>query len=276
MKRWMIPALALACAWAVPVSAQPHHPPHGMGFPMPGAHLPPGLLGDGPGAMLVKDKPFQATAVVEVDQPLADGNRIRQKFEGKLARDAAGRIRREGSLGAVGPFAMGPNAVKLVHVHDPVARTHVTLDPSRKVAKRWTRPERMGPPEGEGPGGHGDKPGRKMGWMRLDPHAGVQPVEDKLGTRTIEGVEAEGTRITVTLPAGHIGNEKPIVIVTERWTAKGLGVPVLVKHSDPRTGSVQLRLVGLQQKAPPAEDFLIPGDYKVEDKPMGRWRRGGR
>lgn len=40
--------------------------------------------------------------------------------------------------------------------------------------------------------------------------------QESLGTRIIEGVQAEGVRSTTTIPAGAIGNERPIEIVDER------------------------------------------------------------
>ena len=44
-----------------------------------------------------------------------------------------------------------------------------------------------------------------------------QVKHEDLGTQTIEGVSAQGKRETVTIPAGQIGNERPIEIVSETW-----------------------------------------------------------
>src|SRR5262249_28013557 len=54
--------------------------------------------------------------------------------------------------------------------------------------------------------------------------------------KTIEVIEAEGTRTTVTIPAGEIGNERPIEIVSERWYSPELQLVVMTRHSDPRFG----------------------------------------
>jgi len=40
---------------------------------------------------------------------------------------------------------------------------------------------------------------------------------EDLGTQVVEGVVATGTRNTTTIPAGTIGNEQPILIVSEQW-----------------------------------------------------------
>ena len=69
--------------------------------------------------------------------------------------------------------------------------------------------------------------------------------EEALGTRTIEGVAAEGTRTTMTIPAGQIGNEQPIVIVSERWYSPELQALVMSRQSDPRYGETTYRLTGI-------------------------------
>ena len=57
-----------------------------------------------------------------------------------------------------------------------------------------------------------------------------------LGQQVVEGVLATGTRTTTTLPAGTIGNEQPIVVLSEQWFSEELKVLVMTKHSDPRSG----------------------------------------
>ncbi|HVO91096.1 MAG TPA: hypothetical protein VMV45_21345, partial [Casimicrobiaceae bacterium] len=83
-----------------------------------------------------------------------------------------------------------------------------------------------------------------------------------LGTREFGGVKAEGTQTTHTIAAGAIGNEKPIVIVSERWFSPELQLVVYAKTSDPRAGDTIYRLEKLQRGEPPADLFKIPEDYK--------------
>src|SRR6185369_2211249 len=61
-----------------------------------------------------------------------------------------------------------------------------------------------------------------------------EPKIEKLGKQMIEGVEAEGQRATVTIPAGEIGNEQPIQIISESWYSPELQMTVMTRHSDPR------------------------------------------
>jgi hypothetical protein len=247
----------------------------------------------------VKGAPFSATAVTEMEQPLADGNRIRQKSTSTLARDTSGRTRREVALGAIGPLMATGNAHKLVHIHDPATETNTTLDPERKTAFRMKKGEGLmrqairlpGPPAAPGtppaPGAGAARidedimfhapvpgplglPGGPMAIQILDalPPDAPRPVKEDLGTQTIEGVRAQGTRTTITVPAGKIGNERPLVTVSERWFSPDLGIVVMTRHSDPRFGTTTYRLTDLDRREPPATQFEIPTDYKLEDGPV--------
>jgi hypothetical protein len=86
-----------------------------------------------------------------------------------------------------------------------------------------------------------------------------------LGTQVIEGVEATGTQTIVTIPAGEIGNEQPIKIVSEQWYSPALQVVVLSKRSDPRTGEMVYRLTQLDRTEPAAALFQVPSDYTIKD-----------
>jgi hypothetical protein len=86
----------------------------------------------------------------------------------------------------------------------------------------------------------------------------------------IEGVEAEGTRSTVTIPVGKVGNDRPIEIVSERWYSPELQVVVLSKHSDPFAGENVYRLTNITRGEPAASLFEVPADYTVESGPPPR------
>jgi hypothetical protein len=88
---------------------------------------------------------------------------------------------------------------------------------------------------------------------------------EQLGTQTIEGVMAEGTRITFTIPAGKIGNDRPIVAVNERWYSPELQTIVLTKNSDPRMGETTYRLTNINRGEPDPSLFQVPADYTVEE-----------
>jgi TonB family protein len=97
---------------------------------------------------------------------------------------------------------------------------------------------------------------------------------ESLGKQLVEGVEAEGTRQTVEIPAGAIGNERPIEIVFKRWYSPELQVLVMTKHSDPRFGETTYRLTNISRTEPARELFEVPGDYTLRG-PSGIGRFDG-
>lgn len=107
-----------------------------------------------------------------------------------------------------------------------------------------------------GPGG----PGFMM--MKTDPK---NTKKESLGTQTIEGVEAEGTRMTTTIPAGEIGNEQPIEMVSESWYSAELQTVIMSKHSDPRWGENTYRLTNINRTEPPHSLFEVPADYTIQE-----------
>jgi len=90
----------------------------------------------------------------------------------------------------------------------------------------------------------------------------------------VEGVDAQGTRTTITIPAGEIGNDRPIDIVDERWYSPELQMTVMTKHSDPRTGETDFRLAKINRSSPPPYLFELPADYTV-NAGGGRGGRSG-
>jgi TonB family protein len=88
---------------------------------------------------------------------------------------------------------------------------------------------------------------------------------EELGKQMVEGVECEGTRVVTTLPAGAIGNERPIETVKETWYSPELQLMILSKRSDPRFGESTYRVTNIARYEPDAEHFQIPSDYTVID-----------
>src|SRR5262249_21143634 len=91
---------------------------------------------------------------------------------------------------------------------------------------------------------------------------------ESLGTQTIEGVSAEGTRTTLTIPAGEIGNTLPIEVVDETWYSPELQITVMTKHRDPRSGENTYRLTNINRSEPDRSLFEVPADYTVSENKM--------
>jgi hypothetical protein len=221
----------------------------------------------------VTGAPYSAEAVTEVVQSLADGNRIVRESRAELARDSAGRTRREQGLAILGPMVNAPD-VRQVQITDPATRTITLLDTKNKRAHRMPMPNiriatkmigeagatfemAVPPPSGESGGV------RMFYSTRAGPME--KPATESLGTQTIEGVVVDGTRTTFTIPAGQIGNELPISIVSERWFSPELKVLVMSRQTDPRFGETTYRLTNISRAEPSPSLFEVPADFVIDE-----------
>jgi hypothetical protein len=95
------------------------------------------------------------------------------------------------------------------------------------------------------------------------PDENREVAKEELGTRNIEGVDCNGTRQTITIPASAIGNEKPISIVTETWFAPSIAAVVESTSDDPRYGKTTYQLKKVQLSEPSRTLFEPPADFKI-------------
>ncbi len=89
---------------------------------------------------------------------------------------------------------------------------------------------------------------------------------ESLGTQNLEGVNAEGTRVTSTLEAGAVGNDRPIQMINERWYSQDLKMAVMTRHSDPRTGEEIFRVTNINRGEPGADLFQVPPSYTLNER----------
>ena len=266
---WLLCVLLLAALMAAlgPLAraqteapAPPPPPPGGMMMHGPGPGGPGGMmmhdqLGEG---KVVTGVPMSGDLVVTRDTTLADGNRIHTQNQTKVYRDADGRVRREVGFELNTP-ATGAAKRSMIIITDPVAGKRYVLNPQNKTAHVMPlHPAKHGqgppsPPDGE------------AGPM----HDSANVAREPLGTKTINGLQATGTRVTRTIPAGKIGNEQPIQVVTERWISTDLELPLTTTHTDPLMGTVTTSLTNISRTPPDASLFQVPSDYKVETSEKG-------
>jgi hypothetical protein len=221
--------------------------------------------------------------VNETIQTLADGNRIVQRTSAMQYRDGEGRERRE-EMSAMG----------VIFITDPVASARYTLHPESQTAEKGPLVINFGGPApeagvlverteaglGRGVAVRLKLPGDALQEFtiatagRLAAGSSNAKTED-LGKMFIEGVQAQGTRTTTTIPAGDIGNDRPISIVDERWYSPDLQMTVMTKHSDPRNGETNFQLKNINRSSPPPNLFEVPSGYTVTAGGGGRGGRGG-
>jgi len=248
---------------------------------------------------LVKGAPYSAQSVTEQVQTLADGNRIVRRNTAAIYRDSEGRTRREQTINAVGPYAAAGEPQTMIFINDPVAQVNYILDSKTHTARKMALPEMIGADvrkkiaegmkrsaqdkpipgaeqkmrveiagtgaihmRGPGPGPGGPVFERTI----MGPEINAKnSKKESLGKQTIEGVEAEGTRHTTTIPAGEIGNEAPINIVFESWYSAELQTVIMSKHSDPRMGENTYRLTNINRSEPAHSLFELPSDYTIKE-----------
>jgi hypothetical protein len=230
-----------------------------------------GFEGMHPGKV-VKGAPFSASATSETTQTLQDGTVIHRTTSSTLYRDGQGRSRREASFSGFGPLATAGKPHTMVTINDPVAGAHYMLNAEEKVAHKMNL--RLGYDGGE-PGKTGAR-GQKMHQHMAEEQDAGEVTKESLGTQSINGVNAEGTRITHTIPAGRIGNDRPINVVFERWYSPDLQMVVKSTRSDPRFGTTTYTMTKVQRGEPAASLFTVPADYTVEEGGFGGRGRGMR
>jgi hypothetical protein len=241
----------------------------------------------------VANAAFSADAETEFTQVLGDGNRIERRYSSMVARDNHGRTRREEEIALVGPLTVDGPSPRLVTIVDPVAGQSYTLDDKQRVAYRnaiamtklraahamgwaaagtdgpfgWTSGSAVAKP----PITVTATPGQRV---FVGDGAATKVTTESLGTKSIEGVMADGTRTTSTIPAGAIGNLMPIEVVSERWYSRELQIAVSISRRDPRSGDSVYRLRNIVKGEPPQDLFTVPADYQVRGGALGEFSVG--
>jgi hypothetical protein len=231
------------------------------------------------GDKVVRGAPYSAEAVTEHTQTLGDGNRIHRTTTAKVFRDSQGRTRREQSLDMLGPWVAAETKT-ITWINDPVTGDSYVLNDAEKTAtkssvvaadklqiRRDVLPALPAPPP---PGPDVAELGvgsTVMFAKRAAPGAPPDSKTESLGSQVIEGVRVDGTRTTTVIPAGQIGNDRPIEIVTETWFSPDLQTTVLSKRLDPIGGDTIFKLTNIIRDEPNHTLFEIPPGYTVKDAP---------
>jgi hypothetical protein len=194
---------------------------------------------------IVKGAPYSGEGITTVKLTLYDGTKMERTVTAKFYRDSEGRVRREQTV--LGLEALDPNkdVRAMVTIIDPGADAIYTLIPGSKTAMRVS-----------------------MSTIRNTP-APPPPMtqltrEEGLGTKDIDGITAVGRRTITTIPAGQVGNDRPIEIIDERWDSPALKVLMRSLHHDPRTGDVEYVLTKISRAEPAASLFTVPAGYTIK------------
>lgn len=216
------------------------------------------------GEKAVKGAPFSAQVIFENTQTLANGVHVAHKMTGTLYRDSEGRTRQE---------LPRDGAPEIVLINDRIAGVLYNLHMfqhtaskvnisnqqlNREIEERHRQRENQEREQMEKTKGVAIKrEGRE-----IEPERRVE----SLGVQTFEGVQAEVTRFTLTIPAGMEGNDQPFEIVSEKWYSPELQIIVMGKRSDPRMGEIVYRLANINRSEPAHALFEAPSDFTVTEE----------
>jgi hypothetical protein len=262
------PLIAVVLTASLTLVAQQPGDPRGRGFGGPGrGGRGPGMRQDRP----VTGAPYAATRVSTSQQTLANGTVINRQEQSQIYRDGQGRMRTETTPEAGSQRTGSRNSAPRIAITDPVAGVFRELDVQNKTSFETPMPRR-GNFSGN-PGANQNPRPNQTG--RANPPSNPNLKEESLGTQFMNGVNATGSRITRTIPAGTIGNSQTIQTVEERWVSEDLKVPVMVKFTDPRSGTRTETLNVTSRAEPDPSLFQAPVGFTVKTRPSGPGGRRG-
>ena len=193
----------------------------------------------------VPNAPFSGVINVERSIVRRDGTVANMRTVRAIHRDSLGRIYNE--YRTLLP-ALSSDTPPVMHIllYDPQTRTSTTLFPPQHAYRSGTtrRPPATEPPV----------------FASYGPQNQFTRDED-LGIQEMQGLAAHGVRHTQTIPAGNGGSDKDIVVTDEYWYSEDLRINLVLKHNDPRTGSVTLTVTQVSRADPDSSLFQIPDGY---------------
>jgi hypothetical protein len=256
-------------------------------------------------AKSVKNSPYSAKQVHERTQTLSDGTHITTRTVTTMYRDSSGRTRTEvndematindpvnGAVYRLNMKAQTSTTIRMMPTNvgvmfdGPTREDQMVTDEVKaKLAEALPRvnTNAITTENGAVTVTYDAAGGRGGNLALVGPNGFIRQNNDEyqresLGTQTMEGLVVEGTRITMTIPEGAIGNDRPIKTVIEQWFSPDLQLYVMTKNSDPRNGESITRLTEVSRSEPDSSLFLVPANYRVLNGvgPIGTGRGGGR
>lgn len=221
-------------------------------------------------------------------QTLADGTTISRETKDVEARDSQGRSLHV-TTQSTSPAASGGELTR-GRIENPVDNVNITWDSQRKQATVMKLP-----PGEQRYGCWKSESGRlTLNYGRFNPASAVAPKDrpglivggestltesvgsmrkqqqkhKDLGTTMIQGLEARGERWTTVIPAGEIGNDRPITTMRETWRATGFPLTLREISIDPRMGKRTRETVSLTLGEPDLSMFQPPEGYPVVTEEM--------
>ena len=198
----------------------------------------------------IPNAPFQAVLRAEFTKHLPDGSTKSMWNQRLIVRDSQGRIYQERRRFVPDGSPRQPG-VWQIEISNPSNHTKYFCDAELKACElRDYNPPSLVPTQPAGPLDDG-----KRYLSRAS-----------LGNKTVEGVEVVGTRETVTVGQGTVGNTAPIDFTKEFWYSPRLGINLEVSRFDPLHSDQIFKVTSLTLGEPDARLFVLPAQCKVLDR----------
>lgn len=197
----------------------------------------------------VTNAPFQATVTLEWTKHLADGSIIVIKNHRLVVRDSQGSIYQERRTLVPEGSSQEPR-VRSIEISSPVTHTKYFCDPGLTRCELRNYEVRVADPAvlaGANAKGSGNLS------------------QTNLGTKIIEGLDAVGTRETITIQPGVIGNSASVENTKEFWYSAQLGLNLRVLRLDPLHGDQSLAVTNIKLSEPDPQLFVLPPTSKIVD-----------
>jgi hypothetical protein len=203
----------------------------------------------------IAGQPFSADQVI-LENPAPNVRNVLPSKTIRVYRDSAGRTREDISI------PRDPTATQVVNIEDPVAGVHYYLDTDRKIARRLVYPRPPAP--GASLPGEAAAPPATAVWFSSPKFGQVHTTSESLGSQLIDGLTAEGHRVTSVSSAPAPGCDENVSVV-ESWYSTDLRIILLQKRSN-CLGTGTTRLEHIYRAEPDPLLFRVPLDYATIDQ----------
>jgi hypothetical protein len=205
---------------------------------------------DGIKVLPLAGKPFSGRSTTEWTRTLEDGTVVKTHLFAMVARDSQGRIYRERH--SFVPFDSDQQSqLNFILIFDPVThtRTECSMASRHCDVTGYSAPATFTLPPA-GPLGNGTR----------------FLTRESLGSDVIEGINVVGTRETITINAGVVGNSQPLENTREFWYSPELQVNLAITRKDPREGTQVVHVGEISRSEPDPALFKVPAGFVVANR----------
>ena len=194
---------------------------------------------------------FSAVVRSEWTRIMPDGSKASIYNHRIVALDSSGRVFQERRfLTPEGDKQV--TQISMLQYDDPNRHERYECYPQRQVCERskLVMPAKLPAPLPAGP----------------LPNGAGTVAREELGHKSIENLDAVGTREITTMNTGAFGNEKPQPVVRELWFSPGLQLNLTTLRFDPRASAIQnIYVTDVNLSEPDRKLFELPTGFRVVD-----------